>query len=143
VQKSGIRSVAALSRLWLILALSTLYMTAQGAAVVASGKRRWVDTHWFRGNSYFRIGWEWVKTALNHGWRLIRRVSFRSYRDPDPVMASRQQHQKRLCRLAFKVRTYKYAPGLIFCQSIRVPPSLAQRQFDGLKRWLEVGLLSL
>ena len=111
MQKSGIRSVSALSRLWLILALSTLYVTAQGAAVVAAGKRRWVDTHWFRGNSYFRIGWEWVKTALNHGWRLIRRVRFRSYRDPDPGMASRQQHQKRLCHLEFKVQTSKYAPG--------------------------------
>jgi hypothetical protein len=100
-----------LSRLWLILALATLYVTAQGTAVVAAGRRRWVDTHWFRGNSYFRIGWEWVKTPLNHGWRLIRRVRFRSYRDPDPVMASRQQHQRRLCRLEFKVQTYKYAPG--------------------------------
>jgi len=36
-------------------------------------------------------------------------VNFRSYRDPDPVMALRQQYQKRLCRLEFKVQTYKYA----------------------------------
>jgi hypothetical protein len=110
VQKSRIRSVSALSRLWLILALATLYVTAQGTAVVAAGRRRWVDTHWFRGNSYFRIGWEWVKAALNQGWRLIRRVRFRSYRDPDPVMASRPQHHKRRSRLEFKVQTHKYVP---------------------------------
>ncbi|WP_293123957.1 hypothetical protein [Moorena sp. SIO4G3] len=61
VQKSEIRSVPALSRLWFILAVATLYVTAQGVEVVETGKRRWVDTHWFRGNSYFRIGWEWIK----------------------------------------------------------------------------------
>jgi hypothetical protein len=101
VQKSGLRSVSARSRLWLILARSTLYVTALGTAVVVADRRRWVDTHWLRGNSYFRIGWEWGKAARNHGWRLMRRVCFRAYRDPDPVMASRQQHQKRLCRLEF------------------------------------------
>jgi hypothetical protein len=74
VQKSELRSVCALSRLWFILAVATLYVTAQGVEVVKSGKRRWVDPHWFRGNSYFRIGWDWVKTALETGWRLIRRV---------------------------------------------------------------------
>lgn len=33
-----------------------------------------------------------VKTALRNGWRLIRRVRFTANRDPDPVIASRQQH---------------------------------------------------
>lgn len=61
IQKSEIRLVYSLSRLWFLLALATLYVTAQGVEVIATGKRRWVDTHWFRGNSYFRIGWEWVK----------------------------------------------------------------------------------
>jgi hypothetical protein len=46
-----------------------------------SGKRRWVDPHWFRGNSYFRIGWDWVKTALEAGWRLARRVRFTGNQD--------------------------------------------------------------
>ena len=64
LQKSGIRSVCDLSRLCFILALATLYVTAQGVDVVEKGKRRWVDTHWFRGNSYFRIGIDWVKSAL-------------------------------------------------------------------------------
>ena len=73
-QKSELRSVCALSRLWFILALATLYLTAQGVAVVKAGYRRRVDPHWFRGNSYFRIGWDWVKTALLQGWQLIESV---------------------------------------------------------------------
>ncbi len=64
LQKAEIRSVCALSRLCFILAVATLYVTAQGVDVVASGQRRRVDPHWFRGNICFRIGWDWVKTAL-------------------------------------------------------------------------------
>jgi len=111
IQKSELRSVCALSRLWFILAVATLYVTAQGVDVVESGKRRWVDPHWFRGNSYFRIGWDWVKTALESGWRLIRRVRFTGNRDPQPAMASRQQHQKRTYQLEFTIQTYRYDPA--------------------------------
>ena len=110
LQKSEIRSVCALSRLWFILAVATLYVTAQGVDVVASGRRRWVDTHWFRGNSYFRIGLEWVKTALHDGWPLTHRVCFYSNRDAEPAMASRKQHEKRLYRLEFKVLTFRFEP---------------------------------
>ncbi|MEL6402576.1 MAG: transposase [Cyanobacteria bacterium J06626_4] len=67
LQKSEIRAGCDLSRLFFILAVATLYVTAQGVAVVAAGRRRWVDTHWFRGNSYFRMGTEWVKAALQEG----------------------------------------------------------------------------
>ena len=109
IQKSELRCVCALSRLWFILAVATLYVTAQGVEVVASGKRRWVDPHWFRGNSYFRIGWDWVKTALESGWRLIRQVRFSGNRDPQPAIASRKQHENRLYRLEFKVHTFDYA----------------------------------
>lgn len=108
VQKSEIRSLCALSRLWFILAVATLYVTAQGVEVIESGKRRWVDPHWFRGNSYFRIGWDWVKAALENGWRLIRRVRLTRNQDPDPVMASRKQHALRRYRLEFTIQTYQY-----------------------------------
>ncbi|WP_293123864.1 hypothetical protein [Moorena sp. SIO4G3] len=46
LQKSEIRDPSALSRLWFIKAVATLYVSAQGVAVVESGQRRWVDTHW-------------------------------------------------------------------------------------------------
>lgn len=109
IQCSVIRDVCALSRLWLILAVATLYVSAQGVEVVESGKRRWVDTHWFRGNSYFRIGWDWVKAALINGWKLIHDVRFTRNQDPSPAMASLKQHQQRLYRLEFKIQTYTYA----------------------------------
>jgi hypothetical protein len=110
LQKSEIRSVCDLSRLFFILAVATLYVTAQGIAVVESGRRRWVDTHWFRGNSYFRIGFEWVKAALQEGWRLVQRVRFLHNRDPEPAMASRRQHQRTKQRLEFKVCSFTYQP---------------------------------
>ncbi|MEO0757415.1 MAG: transposase [Cyanobacteria bacterium J06648_16] len=74
-------------------------------AVVEQGKRRWVDTHWFRGNSYFRIGLDWVQAALLDGWKLVKQVLFRSDNDPEPAMASRIQHEKRSYRLEFQSRT--------------------------------------
>ncbi len=55
LEASLIRSADALTRLGLILALTTLYLVAQGTEVVKQGKRRWGDAHWFRGNSYLKI----------------------------------------------------------------------------------------
>lgn len=110
LQKSEIRSVCALSRLWFLLAIATLYLTAQGVEVVESGQRRCVDPHWFRGNSYFRIGWDWVKTSLLQGWQLIEAVCLSSSCDPEPAMASRRQHQTRSYGLEFRCRTFRYPP---------------------------------
>lgn len=110
LQKSEVRSVCALSGLFFILAVATLYVTAQGTQVVAEGLRRRVDPHWFRGNSYFRMGWDWIKTALEQGWQLIHSVCFTRSGDPEPAMASRKQHDKRTYRIEFKIHTYKYQP---------------------------------
>lgn len=110
LQKSEIRSVCDLSRLCFILALATLYVTAQGVTVVEQGKRRWVDTHWFRGNSYFRIGLDWIRAALMDGWMLIKHVVFRSNKDLEPAMASRKQHEKRSYRLEFQAFTTHFKP---------------------------------
>ncbi len=79
LESSLVRNAPALSRLCLVLAVqphslretATLYLTAQGTEVVAQGKRRLVDPHWFRGSSYLKIGWNWVKTALTQGWELF------------------------------------------------------------------------
>ncbi len=108
LQKSQIRSLCALSRLWFLLAIATLYVTAQGVEVVASGKRRWVDPHWFRGNSYFPMGWDWVKAALEQGWTLIEQVLFTHNRDPYPAMASGKQYQQRAYQIEFKIHTYSF-----------------------------------
>lgn len=108
LQKSEIRFVCALSRLFFLLALATLYATAQGVEVFATGKHRWVAPHWFRGNSYFRIGWDWLKTSLEQGWTLIRHVRFTHALDPQPAMASRKLHHQRIYSIEFKINIYCY-----------------------------------
>jgi hypothetical protein len=93
LESSLIRSAQALTRLCFVLAMTTLYLVAQGTEVVQQGKRRWVDPHWFRGQSYLKIGWNWVKLALSRGWELIPTVHLSSAWDPEPAMASKRQYQ--------------------------------------------------
>jgi hypothetical protein len=71
LEDSKLRSAPALSRLCLVLAMTTLFLTAQGVEVVTSGQRRLIDPHWSRDASYLKIGWSWVKQALHKGWNLI------------------------------------------------------------------------
>jgi hypothetical protein len=93
LESSLIRSAPALTRLCLVLAMTTLYLVAQGVEVVKQGKRRWVDPHWFRGQSYLKIGWNWVKLALSRGMDLITTMHLTSDCDPEPAMASKRQYQ--------------------------------------------------
>src|SRR6185369_5414804 len=67
------------------------YLVAQGTQVVAAQKRRWVDPHWLRGNSYLRIGWQWVKSALARGWELFATLHLSGPPDPEPCRASASQ----------------------------------------------------
>jgi hypothetical protein len=94
LESSLIRSAQALERLCLVRARTTLSLVSQGTAVVNHGKRRWVDAHWFRGQSYLKIGWNWVKLALSRGYELITRLHVSADADPAPAMASKLQHQK-------------------------------------------------
>jgi Transposase DDE domain len=91
LQSSLVRDANALTRLCLVLAVTTLYLVAQGTQVVATHKRRWVDPHWLRGNSYLRIGWQWVKTALSQGWALFATLRLSGAPDPEPARASAPQ----------------------------------------------------
>ena len=52
---SKLRSAPALSRLCLVLAMTTLFLTAQGVEVVILGQRRCVDPHWYRGAKLLHI----------------------------------------------------------------------------------------
>ena len=108
LEASLIRSADALTRLGLVLALTTLYLVAQGTEVVQQGKRRWVHAHWFRGNSYLKIGWNWVRSALSKGWTLIIKLSLKGEPDPDPARASRNQYV-RDPGPTFKVKFVNYA----------------------------------
>jgi hypothetical protein len=109
LEASLIRSAGALSRLCFVLAITTLYLVSQGTAVVEQGKRRWVDPHWFRGNSYLKIGWKWVKRALSRGWTLITRLYLPGGPDPEPAKASRKKHARRAMP-AFRCAVANFAP---------------------------------
>ena len=93
LESSLIRSAQALTRLCFVLAVTTLYLVAQGTEVVKQGKRRWVDPHWFRGQSYLKIGWHWVKLALRRGLDLLTTLALSGADDPEPAMASKRQYQ--------------------------------------------------
>ena len=107
LERSEIRSAPALSRLCFVMAVATLLLTVQGQQVVAAGKRRWVDAHWQRGNSYLRIGWNWLKGVLHQGWRLFCTFSLQGQFDPDPTFASKKQTQKQLER-EFTIKSYSF-----------------------------------
>jgi len=109
LEASLIRSAQALTRLCFVLAVATLYLTAQGTAVVAADQRRRVDPHWFRGNSYLRIGWQWVKLALAQGEQLLTRIRLSGEPDPEPPRASNQQFHKRRLRQRNAILSISYA----------------------------------
>jgi hypothetical protein len=109
LESSLVREAQALTRLCFVLAVATLYLVAQGTQVVAQQKRRWVDPHWLRGNSYVRIGWQWVKTALTRGWELFATLRLSGGPDPEP------------CRAAASQLTAPLA--VTFTQTIYYPPS--------------------
>lgn len=93
LESSLIRSAQALTRLCLVLAVATLFLVCQGVEVVRSGRRRWVDPHWFRGNSYLRVpfgrGWNWVKHAKTKGRALLTTLCLDPTPDPELAIASR------------------------------------------------------
>jgi hypothetical protein len=95
LESSLIRSAEALNRLCFVLAITTLYLVSQGTEVVEQSIRRAIDPHWFRGNSYLKIGWKWVHRALSQGLDLISRVRLSGAPDPEPAMASQRQHTTR------------------------------------------------
>ncbi len=105
--KSEIRSLTALSRLCFVVAVAALWLTSQGEQVVASGMRRRVDCHWFRGNSYLRIGWDWLKAVIHKGWKLFPKMTLSGRADPEPAMASWKQASQKLER-EFTVKSITY-----------------------------------
>lgn len=104
---SLIRDSEALSRLCFVLALATLYLVSTGTDVVQQGRRRLIDPHWFRGNSYLRLGWQAVKHALAKGWDLTRRLALSPLPDPEPSVSSRTQFLA-LPAIRFKITFFRY-----------------------------------
>jgi hypothetical protein len=108
LEHSEIRDVPALSRLCLGMAVTSLLLTVQGQQVVATGKRRWVDAHWSRGNSYFRMGWNWLKGCLHQDGTLFPTLALQGGVAPQPAIASKKQAQRKFER-EFTAKTYRFA----------------------------------
>lgn len=107
LESSLIRHADALGRLCFVLALTTLYLVSVGTEIVQQEKRRLIDPHWFRGNSYLRIGWNAVKHALAKGWALIQRFALSPLPDPEPSIASKAQFFG-LPTIKFRVAFFAY-----------------------------------
>ncbi len=91
VESSRLDDAQAISRLFLVLAVATLYFTSVGTAVVKQELRTWVDTHWDRGMSYFKIGWNWVRQQFRRGWPEFTPFRLDAEPDPEPAIASRRK----------------------------------------------------
>lgn len=98
-----IRSAAAVARLGVVRAITTLDRVAPGTEVVQPGNRRGVDPHGVRGQSSLNIGGHGVTRALSRGDTRVTRVHCAGGADPDPAMASKSQHQNQLRRFAPRV----------------------------------------
>lgn len=91
LESGELRDSAALTRLALVLATTTLYLVSTGTIISTLGLRRLVDPHWQRGLSYFQIGWRWLRHALSHHCSLLPFFWLEPGPDPCPAFASRRQ----------------------------------------------------
>jgi hypothetical protein len=98
LEASRLRDKFALSQLCAVIALTMLFLVLQGVQVVASGKRRQVDAHWHRGMSYLKLGWNWIRLAITHQWKIQVFQFLSSLPDPQPAIASRRQHEDSFSR---------------------------------------------
>ncbi len=99
LEDSRLDDSMAISRLCLIFATATVYLVSTGTAVITSGLRPVVDTHWRRGLSYLQIGWRWCKHAIaNQKW-LLSFLWLPPNPDPEPAIASWKQFFKPMYEL--------------------------------------------
>jgi hypothetical protein len=103
LESSFVRSTSALSRLLLVLAVATLFLTLQGTAVVDAGVRRQVDPHWQRGMSYLKLGWKWVKQCCVQARQLFTLNRLTTAYDPQPAFASTKQFEQQQFTRQFTV----------------------------------------
>jgi hypothetical protein len=89
-EASELTTPAAWERLFLVLAIAALFFTSIGVGVVKHKLRRWVDPHWERGLSYFKIGWLWLRQHCRRGWPFIAGFYLDPAPDPEPARPSRQ-----------------------------------------------------
>lgn len=98
LEASRLRDKFALSQLCGVIALTMLFLVLQGVQGVASGNRRRVDAHWNRGMSYLKLGWNWIRLAITHQWKIQVYQFLCGSPDPQPAIASQRQHDDSLQR---------------------------------------------
>lgn len=98
LEASRLRDKFALTQLCGVMALTMLFLVLQGVQVVTSGQRRLVDTHWNRGMSYLKLGWNWIRLAITQQRKLSLFQFLSSAPDPHPAIASRRQQDQCLNR---------------------------------------------
>jgi hypothetical protein len=86
------------------LSTATLYLSLQGTQVEAEGRRLEANPHWFRGLSYFKIGWNWIKRTLEYGEKILQALVFPKHFRPTHAQASRKQHQALLLQRSQRFR---------------------------------------
>jgi hypothetical protein len=91
VEATKLDDPKAIARLFLVLAVATLHFTSVGVEVVKRKTRRWVDTHWDRGMSYFKIGWSWLRQQFRRQWPVLPPFGLDPEPDPEPAIASRRK----------------------------------------------------
>ena len=106
LEHSRLRDADALNRLCFVLAVTTLFLVCQGTEVVESEQRRLVDAHWFRGNSYLKIGWKWIRRAAVKGWVLISSLRLSPLPDLEPCFASKNDVNKQILNLELTTHTF-------------------------------------
>ena len=98
LEASRLRDAWALSQLCGVIALTTLFLVLQGVRVVADGQWRQVDAHWYRGMSYLKLGWNWIRLALTRQLAMPVPRYLASGPDPQPALASKRQLDVALAR---------------------------------------------
>ena len=98
LEASRLRDKFALTQLCGVIALTMLFLVLQGVQVFVSGQRRQVDAHWYRGMSYLKLGWNWIRLAITQQWKIQVYQFLSSVPDPQPATASTRQRHDSLNR---------------------------------------------
>lgn len=85
LESSKFRDAEALTRLYTVIAIATLFLVSQGVEVVKKGIRREIDPHWNRGLSYLKIGLRYLNSIPSRGYKIIKKMILPSTPDPEPV----------------------------------------------------------
>jgi len=100
LEDTKLLAAATVDRLLLVMATAYLFTVATGAAVVRTGKRHWVDTHWQRGLSYFQLGWRAFRRALHLGAVFLCQPLLDP--SPDPAPPQRRYLERLLAGLVLQ-----------------------------------------